>query len=132
MQAFLVASVAALLGARKSGRAVWLAGFLAALFLACGFRHNAITAALPLIGLAVTETGVICARRYAAAAAMVWRLGLARLWHGAVAMLLVVPVLGSVHFVNSFGVQDYRLYTAALVHGLAGISVRQNVDYLPE
>lgn len=132
MQAFLLAAVASIVIARRKRSLGWLAACLMALFAACGFRHNAVAAAIPLIGLAVWQALPLLAERWPRYHAGIASRGLGRLHVCVLTAGAMMTVLGPLNFVNTYGVRDFHLYTAALIHDLSGMSVLQNVDYLPE
>jgi hypothetical protein len=131
MQAFLLMGTWLLLLAYKRERFGYAAGGLVALFVACGFRHNAIAGVIPLIGLAVWVTVRAFRAERPRAAAFIDVHGLRRVQYAAATVFCFGLVWIPTAFVYSFNVQDARLYTGALIHDLVGISIRTNIDYVP-
>jgi hypothetical protein len=119
MRTWLLAATGLLMLAHTKRRLWPLAGAALFLFLACGYRHNGAVAALPLLCWMVYLTIEIrhWPRRWYHYAG-----GLVAAW------MITVTAAG---LVNSAGVKDTRLWSYAMVHDLAGISVRTGADALP-
>lgn len=130
MQSFLLAGVAGLIVTKRGNP--WAVGIsLLAFAVAIGYRHNAVAAAVPLLGYNAFLAVRLVADRWPS---IVHQLSQRGLYAASVAMMMVVivavPVL-LVDVVQNYGVQDAHLWSAALVHDLAGISVLRNEDFLP-
>jgi hypothetical protein len=133
MQIFLLASVACLiaLGKAKARPSLCLILMLVALFVAGGYRHNAIAAAPPLIVLAAVEFLRVVARQYPRFQAWVEGKMLKRLLFTLSVLIALSFVVAADDLVYTWGIPPGRLYVGAMLFDLAGISVYQNHDYMP-
>ena len=133
MRAFLLAATAFLMLAHRKQRMWHLGAAAFFLFMAVGYRQNAVAAALPLLvwwvvllfRLADGSDGI--AQRLKA-----WRDGPRRWLAYAIAFVALWFVTVSVPgWINSVGVIHGRVWTAALIHDLAGITVNSGVICIP-
>jgi len=131
MQAFLLATVAAVLAASYYRRLRFLLLAAVLLFIAAGYRHNALAAGVPLLILGVLEFSVLLPPAFPRPVAWLRERGLTRAFYflSGIAVALVMSIC--LDFVNNYHLQDARLWSAAMVHDLAGISVQRNQDFLP-
>jgi hypothetical protein len=126
MQGFLLMAVALSLFGRRLGRSWPLVLAVMSLFFACGYRQNGILAVLPLL-IIVLYYSSRQERR-----AKPWSENdLAPAFYTGVALAILGAFLGGLWLLNSYRIQDGKLWSAAMVHDLAAISVFQNVNYLP-
>jgi len=131
MQVFLLSAVAFML---YSGylRRIWPLGLsFLCLFLSGGYRHNAIAAGVPLVFLLATELTKLLCDQYPHLQRLIEQHSLFRSFRLGVAVLFTALLAAAVTFVGTFNVTDVKLWTSAFVYDLVGISVRQNVNYLP-
>jgi hypothetical protein len=127
MEGFLIASVAgSLYGVRL--RRLWpLAVAAAALFFACGYRQNAIVVAPPLIAIML-----FCLSQFHAPPPRIAKNGLVTAYYAFLGGGVLMLILAGLYLLNSYKMQDAKLWSAAMVHDLVGISAWQNANYLPE
>lgn len=117
MQGFLLLAVAATLFGRRFGGTWPFVLAVLSLFLACGYRQNGIVAAAPML-IAV----LYCLSR---------RVRRSPAFYAGLAMAILAAFLGGLWLLDTYRLQDAKLWSAAMVHDLAGISVFQNTNYLP-
>ncbi len=131
MQTFLVATVACTLAVLYFRRLwpLWLALFW--LFLASGFRHNALVASLPIILWVAWTAAELLPIRYPALAERFGVHKRPRLFIAGVALACLGLIMAPLEFVNTWGIRDARLWSMFMAHDLAGISVRTNRNSLP-
>jgi hypothetical protein len=131
MQVFLFAALACLLSAAYMRRLWPLAPCGVFLFIAGGYRHNAVAAAVPLLVLIVIETVRLLPERAARLHAWLQERGLMWVFRAALGGALLLTFSVALEFVNFYDVADAKLWSAAMVNDLAGLSVAQNINYLP-
>ncbi|MCX6626515.1 MAG: hypothetical protein NTW28_02650, partial [Candidatus Solibacter sp.] len=132
MQAFLLASLAAMLYAPYRRR-VWPLGIaVLCLFLAAGYRHNGIAAAPPLLALCMLELALLVPQRLPRLDAYLRKRTLVRAFYPILGLLCLAVTLGTLDFVNNYHKVNSRLWGYFMLHDLAGISVQQNAKYLPD
>jgi hypothetical protein len=126
MQGFLLLAVAATLYGRRSRRIWPLAGAVFSLFFACAYRQNGITAAVPmLIAVLYSSSGLLRLPR-------AWiENRLAPAFYVGLAGAILAAILSGLWLLDSYKMQDSKLWSTAMVHDLAAISVFQNTNYLP-
>jgi hypothetical protein len=128
----LVAAVAAILAAHRHRQLRWFVLALIAIFLAAGFRHNALTATIPLMAFMLAEAIRIVPSAFPRIYSWLKGRDLLRAAYSLAAACVLLTIMGALHLTYYYKVIDGRLYTGAMVYDLAGISVDQNIDYLPD
>jgi hypothetical protein len=126
MQGFLLMAVAATLYGRRSGRIWPFVLAVLSLFLACGYRQNGIVAVAPML-VAV----FYCVSHHVRLPRKLTEHRLVPALYTAVAGAILVAFLGGLWLLDSYKLQDAKLWSVAMVHDLAAISVFQNANYLP-
>jgi len=131
MQVFLLFGLALILYAHYLRRMwpLWIS--FICLFVAGGYRHNAIAAAVPMIVLIVVELSRLLPHRQARLYRMLKVRGALRAFYVTVAIGSMGVLAVTLGVVFTYHVADVKLETTALVYDLVAISVRQNTNYLP-
>ena len=96
------------------------------LFFACGYRQNGILAAAPMLIVVLYYSS-----RVIRLPSRWTDNGLAPAFYTGVAFAILGVFLGGLWCLNSYRIHDGKLWSAAMVHDLAAISVFQNANYLP-
>ncbi len=126
MQAGLLVGIAALLYGRRSGRLWPFVLAVAGLFLCCGARQNGIAAAVPvLIAVLLYASRVVRLPRQWTEDRLVPAV------YTGVAVTILGAFLAGLWLLNYYKIEDHRVWSHAVVHDLAAISVFQNKVYLP-
>lgn len=131
MQGFLLAAVAFILYANYKQRLWPLVIATLVLFMACGYRQNAIAAAIPLIATILYYFSLLGPKRFIRPYVWAQEKRLMPAFYSLMAIFLLASFLIGLNLLNNYGVQDAKLWSDAMVHDLAGISVLQNTNYLP-
>jgi hypothetical protein len=129
MQIFLLAALAAIFYARYRQR-VWplFLSFLC-LFVAGGYRHNGLAAAIPMVVLGVMEFASLVPSRLPRLHAIAQKHRLKPAFYSALSLFCIILLLKALSFVYTYHVQDVKEWF--LILDLVGISVEQNKNYLP-
>ncbi|GEM_PF-2516685 len=126
MEGFLLATVAASLSAWRLRRVWPLAAAATGLFFACGYRQNAVILAPAMIAIML-----YCLSRFHTPPPKIRNNGLLPAYYAGLGIGVLAALLLPLHLLNNYKIQDARLWSAAMIHDLAGISVFQNANYLP-
>jgi hypothetical protein len=126
MQDFLLLGVAFALLGRRLGRTWPLLVAVVCLFFACGYRQNGILAAAPMLIVVLDYSSRVIPLPSR------WTDDrLAPVIYAGAGFAILGAFLGGLWCLNSYKIADGKLWSAALVHDLAAISVFQNTNYLP-
>jgi hypothetical protein len=104
MAAFLVAATAAILYAGYRRQMRWIGLSFLLLFLACGYRQNAIAAALPMTGLIIIEATKIFRSRRPLQFAWLETRHLVPATYAGAGLTFSFALIIAVHAVNSYGI----------------------------
>jgi len=126
MEGFLLGAVAGSLYAWRLRRLWPLAIAVVSLFFACGYRQNAIVSAAPLLVVVL-----YCLSQIRGVPLWALKNGLVAAYYASLAAAVLAIFFLGLYLLNSYKMQDAKLWSGALVHDLAGISVFQNKNLLP-